>query len=470
MGGSRDYLNIKRQDEQQALQRAERLADVESQRNYAGQRFDVERKAHIEDAATLEEQRAVRALHQALIQKGYLKPGDDKDPQKVQAAYEKAQKDGLIDRYDKLIEAGFLDPADVADPKKVQEAERQVGERGKQKRESEDTAKSNASSEVTRLRDEGLAIQDRIVELQSKLSQPGRQPTSAEIENYARQMVANQKGVPETKVSDAEVQQALGAAAKELRGLYQQQDILDSQDAKREMDSLRSQLQYNTIRQDNIGRDFKVAPAAVTAAQAARPASPAMSGPTQRPKGGMMSQFLNKVTAPQGSNPAANNPGIVIPTDMQPLPNTVNDPMIAQENERRATKFHQINVIDPLTEAQQQLNNIDQQIARRQKPVTPIQGIPMVMGGQMGVPMVNSENMPMAQQLQAVDLSKLYQDRELAKKRLASLQAQLQVAPAMAPMTPTPSISRAASDSVLTTNSQLNRPPAYSPLDLAPAY
>lgn len=440
--GSRDYRDIKLADEAHERSRSERAADLADQRAFARERFDIEREAAREDRGEAMQ----RAMLSALINKGYLSPNDVDDEQKIEQAFEEAKRDGLVQRYNDLISAGFLAPGDVADPAKVAAAEAEFGDEASSTRKSMKSSRGNAESEVTRLRDENMQIQQEIQQLQEELSKPPRAPTEQEVANHAQKLASQMTGKPATQLSREDIAAAMPQAEKELSEFYQMQAFQMQAAARQQLAALKSQLQFNTSQGNNLSDRFKVAPGPVPEAPAASApmglAPPRTVTPEER-----QAAFAQAIAQAMGNTNGGPAPAGVIPTQLQPLPGGDEIPEIAAENQRRASMMK----VAPVAAPVQRTQEISGQIAARRGAVGPIPGVPAVNMDPMGIPMVGPDSSGLAREVQAADLSRLYQQLVLARQQEQAGAAQMGAPTPMRPMTPTPAMPFAQSASVFTT-------------------
>ena len=441
------------QDEERL--RAQRVQDVNDNRAYAESRYNVERADRREDRDEADR----RAMQQVLIQHGYLSPNDLGNPDAVQQAFQQAQRDGLVQRYQTLVSGGYLSADEVSNPEAVSEALDAWGKESKTSREHEQTAKANAQQTVNRLADREIQISRQMDDIQQELSASQQGPTQAQVQTRAMQIAQESAGG--SMPSQADIQAATAQAEEELLERAQMNSMLRQRELIPVLTSLSRELQDTRDRTKILIQNFKIAPAISEVPAAVNPAAEPRAQREATPKeraaairaavGGLTGN-----TESQGTNPLTDP---ATPNEYQPLAGGDRDPLIAQENARRQQRFTQATFQQPMAEAQQRLSEIDRQIARTRQPdprmLTPA-----------GPWMVDTPSAP-ATSNRAAELSALYQERDALQQNLQTLAARFKQ-PAQPDRQPqTPSQPRVVSEQVFTTN---RLSPIHASVQMAPAY
>lgn len=203
MKSSGDYANLqlRRQDEER--RRAQQLADLQDQRQFAVDQRDVERGLMLSD----EERRRGQAVNDAtlsvLLKEGWLKPTDAKNPEAIAAAADarQARLNATREREGKL-------------PDKLQQ-------------------------EADYLGGQDVDLASREAALDAKISAPPPGPPSpAEVRRTAIRMLNKAPGEIPT---DKEIADALPAAAEAITDARVQQWLMAKEDAKNQIQLLRYQ-------------------------------------------------------------------------------------------------------------------------------------------------------------------------------------------------------------------------------------
>jgi hypothetical protein len=403
MQGARDYANIKLSREAEERARARQLEDRAYQDQTEERRFQRGITAEQLSRRMERDEGLQASVIQALINNGFLQPGDIKDPQKVQEAYAAAQKSGLTKRYEELITQGLLKPEDVGDQAKVDAAMASAGQ-------ANASTKTNATAEATRLRDEGNRIQSQIQQLEQRLSEPAQQPTNAQIQ--ARAVMLAQQAKPDGTPSDKDIQAFLPQAAEELQRSALQDKMMEAQAARQQQQLLSSQLSDVQRRQENLETRFRVAPSqmAPTPVQA-----PVTQQPVQR-QASPEERAAAIAAAIRASNP---NP----PAAQSALPDPMRDPEIQAYNVQQQVAPLQRMKSDAekrLQVAQQEINRLksDPKAGTAGDPRRASIGLNGIAIPQMTTPEID-------QGLRARALSRLYADMSTAKQQLDQADAKL---------------------------------------------
>jgi hypothetical protein len=350
----------------EARRRTEQLQDVASERDYQTQR-DASTRAL--DRSDFDYQEAARQrvldLHNkgeykqkvidALISEHYLSPDDVDKPGAFASAYAAAKKDGLVQRYNDLISRGYLKVDQIDDPKAVDAAQAQAAADSTAAFKAGPTQKANVSAYVNQLY---AAHQNTVARLEAAEaaanSDPSQAtPSPADVNNLAAQMArAANPGQTLTPAMVAEQAQAAGQKLME-QAMYAQQQR--NAQAKVLLPALQRQAASEAAQLENFSKQG-IVPTALPTDDTAGDNSTALAQPQAAPPPNARAAAIAALAGkapPAGAQPAGSpaqvlqQPGPVgaapapTPAALQPLPNTNNDALIAQENQRRQAAAQQ---------------------------------------------------------------------------------------------------------------------------------
>lgn len=273
LASAQDYAQEKRTSDREKELRAQRLQDVADERSYQrGQLADARSYEEKRHAALHEEQLAdmdarEQLAMKALLEKGgYLAPADFDKPDLVQAAYAKAQRDGLVDRYKELIGSGLLNPADVQDPARVEGALATAGNLAAAKTQAGREDVGHARDRANQLASERTALAARATKLEQALGEPEPAPAPQAVVALATKMAQDAiqppgairsffggtKAVP----SQDQIAQNIDAAKQALQGDLNQQWARAKQDAIVQRSILQDQLKDITSEINTLENKF----------------------------------------------------------------------------------------------------------------------------------------------------------------------------------------------------------------------
>jgi hypothetical protein len=218
----------------EAKRRQNALDDLQSSRDYQDQRDAKNRSLDRSD----EDYRAaanerVLELHkkgelrdhiaEALVNAGYLDPEKVDDQSALQAAWVKAQHDGLIARYSDMINHGDLSIDDIGDQKKVAEAQTKAAARS-QAAVAAGVANKQAGVDAAGSVQSQLAQEQAKVDAMTNAVQQAtsnaQNPPAAEVSREASRIATEAAGGKPP--SRAQIQQSMDQAAQTVSQKYQQ--------------------------------------------------------------------------------------------------------------------------------------------------------------------------------------------------------------------------------------------------------
>lgn len=344
LNGADDYVGRQRQLEDAARQRAERLSDIGSQRQYEQQNFDKMRTLQLSD-----EQR-----------------------HRVEAIQDQTARAALEARFKMLNEAqarGLIDAAALGNQVAEDAAIKKVAEVLAKESQFRDQQPTNAAARLAEL---GQAEQQVVRKLSDLEAHLAAQPTIDQnaVQNTAIQMATQMNGgkTPSREQIQQALPDALAKAQQEATIRWYQ----DKSDAQVQQKLLSDQL--NTIRQQqaNLTSTFKVAPAPSTLSMApAQPATPAPA-PGGSPIGGFL-QALSSSAPAAAPAPSSNLTLGDVGTAMRSAPPSAVPALRQTRTNLLADAYGQLD--DPANSTAAKLADVQTQLQRAQSGVNPWQSV-----------------------------------------------------------------------------------------------
>jgi hypothetical protein len=376
-GGARDYANRRMSLEDEARRRAQQLDDVAAARAYDQQTYGRRRADQLEDvgsARAYEGERfrtqldvqTAQAIALGLVHEGILAPGDLNKPEAVAAAFEVARTRGLDKLYSDLLTTPdangrpLLDRSQLNNPSAIEAAKSALAQTKAGAMRLQMDQPANAADAIGDLSRESAQVRQQLAAVEQRLSAPAPQPDPSAIQGRALQLAREAKGggVP----SQQEIQAMIPQAQQEASQLTLQQWYQDKEDAKIQYQILNARLNNLRAAQSDLTRTFQVAPRPTTLQEPAA-AAPAPQASTQATAEQRTAALAAAVRAAAGTPEGA---PVAAPGQAELLVNPVNDPLIAQENQRREQQnlsSQNRALADPYNEAIDELSVIDAQIA-----------------------------------------------------------------------------------------------------------
>lgn len=235
LAGATDYAQNKRSDDREARHRAQRLSDVEDDRRYEGATYEKrrgDRLAEVEDSRRYTEEQQQVAMRRELVRLGYLSPTEIKDEQAVAAAVQRAQRDGIADRYKDALAAGDLTWADIiaGDEARIDAALAKFSNRLAERTKFQADLPGQAKSRADQLVGERDQLLQRAAALEHRLAEPEPQPSPQQVAQRALELAQANKR-PGEMPSAVEIQQMTGQAVQEIGGRLAMQWNQQRQDA-----------------------------------------------------------------------------------------------------------------------------------------------------------------------------------------------------------------------------------------------
>ena len=348
LGGATDYANKRRQDELLARQRAEKLADVASERGYETQRFDKVRSLQLAD----EQRRRNEGLEDAKKRA---------EMERRLALLSEAEARGIFDA--RLIGNQVAEEAalQALTAQKLKEA---------------DFAREqpiNAQTRLDQLVQDERKVTQQMAAVEAKLAE---QPTVNQqtVLNNAIQIATQNNGgkTPSREQIQAAYAEALAKAQQEAQIRWYQ----DKQDASVQYQILSSQL--NTIRQQqaNLTSTFKVAPK--TAALSMPPPAvvpTATTAPTGNPLAKFVEELNNRLpqntpaTVTDNTGPTVQN----ITSALSMAPASAAPVLRQARTSMLADQYAKLDA--PVASTEAKLADVNQKLSRLQSGLNPMQGV-----------------------------------------------------------------------------------------------
>jgi hypothetical protein len=227
LAGASDYAQGRRQDERESRLRAERLADVESERNFSREQHRTvrgERMADIENERNWTEQQQTKAMRRELVRLGYLALADVENAEAVAAASALAQRDGIAARYEKALATGDLTWGDIisGDAAKIDAGLQKFSTRAAKQTAFRDGLPEQATARANQLVGEREQLLQASNQLERRLAEPEPTPSPQQVGQVAMRL-AQQNKKPGEMPSAAEIAAMAPQAEETIRSQLAQQ-------------------------------------------------------------------------------------------------------------------------------------------------------------------------------------------------------------------------------------------------------
>jgi hypothetical protein len=241
-GAADDYVS--RQDAQkrrqqqlddEARRRQEQLSDVASARDFETGRDATSRAFEMTEfdrhEAVAEKARTMHAkgdLRDAVVQMlitsrpPYLSPDQADNQAAIQAAWDAAKRDGMLDKYSDLIHHGYLKIDDIGDPKAVEAAQQKAADASSAGFTSASQTKAAASSAAGNVAAQIRQEQGKVESLQSAVQQAtsnAQNPPQDEIMKEAVRLASAVAG-PGKVPSRQQISDSMEQASQSVAGKY----------------------------------------------------------------------------------------------------------------------------------------------------------------------------------------------------------------------------------------------------------
>lgn len=426
MGASQDYAQDKRRRDREAELRQQQLQDVSSQRDFQ---------------MALQDRTVQNDIKLQLIHEGLLAPGDLNNPDAVMRAYGEARARGLDKLYNELLTTPddngkpLLLRADLSDPAKIESAKQRLAEVRTHENKFKLEQPKLAQAELTRLNGESQQVEQRLAEIEQRLSEPQPQPDPNEVMRQAIQNIRGLKKDPNYTPSQAEIQAEVQNVLPQLQQRLDMRWYQDKQDASVQYQTLNARLQNISSQRRELESKFGVAPSPQPMTQ---PMTAPVSRTTRAPASPeQMAAAISAAIRSAAPAPAPTGP------DAPPFAQTFNDPVIEQANDtvmksNAAAKKSQMQ--SELNSLLQDIQSTDESIKKAQAPDFPgFYPNPTSSFGDSEIsfiPDAYRAQSPPNLQDRAGTLVSLHNRRSELASRLSKLQAQL-LGPAAAMTPPT---------------------------------
>lgn len=362
---SNDYVQQKNAKDrrQQELddagtRRQNELADIQSNRAYTDERDDKEHafqesefdhhQAAIEKASALHRKDELKDhITEMLVNGGFLDPDRVDDPASVKAAWSAARRDGTLQKYSDLINHGYLAIDKIGDPQAVADAQAKAakastaayGAAAAQKAAAAGAA-GDVSSQIAAETAKIAQIEDATRQAAMVASQP---PSQASVIKAATALASQTARVP-GHPSQAEIQAQIPQAQATLKQQNEENAMQADQQAKiliAPHQRILASLSTRAGQFEKAGIFANPEDSAPAAPDATPALAPATGGFSQN-AAALRAKLVGGQPAPGTPAPAA-TPGSPVgappsptPAALQPLPGGASEPLIQQENQRRA--------------------------------------------------------------------------------------------------------------------------------------
>jgi len=380
-GGARDYANRKLSLEDEARRRGNQLQDVQSARDYDQQVYGRRRADQLADvgaARAAERDNLIfssqMAAAAALVHEGILAPGAMNDPKAVAAAFAEAQRRGLDKIYTELLTTPGPDGRPLLardmmnNPQAIEAAKSALSQIKASAAKLQLEQPGNAAASIDALTVEGQQVRQQLASLEAKLGESQPTVDQQTVLNRALALARDAKGGKAP--SQQEIQAMVGQATSEAQSMALQRWLQDKEDAKIQYQILNARLNNIRQQQSDLTRTFGVAPKASVLAEPVAAAAPAGRGAAATPeqRTAALTAAVRAATGqpPEGAQAAA-AASAAGPARAPLLANPTSDPIIARENESIGASNRSAQnraLADPYNLAMDELNNVNQQIAR----------------------------------------------------------------------------------------------------------
>lgn len=403
-----DYRDEKRKTDRESELRAQRLADVQSERAYEQSSFANRLQLSGQQDAAL-----------ALIHEGLLSPTDLGNPQAIAAAYEVARQRGLDKLYSDLLTTPgptgkpLLDRSQLNDPKAIEAAKSALGQIRATATKLQMEQPVNAQAAINSLNQEAQQVRGELARVEAKLAEGAPTIDNQTILNRALALAKEAKGGKAP--SQQEIQSMVGQATAELQQQALQRWFQDKEDAKIQSQTLTARLNSIRAQQSDLTKTFQVAPGASSLQEpVVTPGRPPALEASPEQRSAAITAAVRAAIGPPAPAPAAASPGA--PVMAAPLPNPTNEPMIEQENQRiQQSNLGRQNssLADPYNAALDQMNAVKSEIAAVRG------GAPLVMNGpdDLGRPVTITDPSLQARRLSDLLIKQQQVQRDLEAKR-----------------------------------------------------
>ena len=365
--------------EDERRRRQEMLSDTQSARDYEDSRIEKEHEFERTDFDYKQAaQEKISQLHQSgelqriitttLVNSGYLSPDDVGNKDAIRTAYLAAQRDGLIQKYTDLVQHGYLKVEDITDPKKVADAQALAAKdstaafkAGQAQRGAALGAAGSVQNQIVKEQAAIAQIEDRARQAAAAAAAP---PDPRQVQTVAAQMAAQTARVP-GHPSQAEIQAAMGPAAEQIKAQNEMNARQADEQAKVLIAPHQRILASLSTRAGQFEKNQIFATPDDSDTAAASPAA------NLAPASGGVDQNRAAARAAFGGSPSGAAAPATAPAAASPAPNTLSDAgadpqgaaIINAENARRSQALVAMQIDAPLTQASQQLQDIQKQIA-----------------------------------------------------------------------------------------------------------
>lgn len=337
-GASRDYLGRSRQLQDESRQRENMLADEGRRRGYQLQ--------DVESARGYEEERFRRQLDLqtqqgialGLVHEGILAPGDINNPEAVARAFEVARTRGLDKLYGDLLTTPdasgkpLLDRSQLNDPAAIEAAKSALAKvRAETNRLAMDQP-NNAAAAVGDLAREAAQVRQQLAQVEQRLSAEAPRLDPTVVNNRALQLAKDANGGKTP--SQQQIQAMVPKAQQEASQLALQQWYQDKEDANIQYQILNARLNNLRAAQSDLTRTFQVAPKPSALQEPAAAPAPTRGAQLASPEQ-MSAALAAAVRSAPGAKPPAGAGAPAVAQAAAILANPIDDPIIAQENQRR---------------------------------------------------------------------------------------------------------------------------------------
>jgi hypothetical protein len=389
-GASRDYLGRTRQLQDETRQRGNQLADeqrrrgqqledVDSARAYERSTYNRRRADALTDVAgtrTYEDERFRKQLDLqtqqgialGLVHEGILAPGDINNPEAVARAFEVARTRGLDKLYGDLLTTPdasgkpLLDRSQMNDPAAIEAAKSALSKvRAETNRLAMDQP-GNAATAVGDLAREAAQVRQQLAQVEQRLSAEAPKLDPVVVNNRALQLAKDANGGKTP--SQQQIQAMVPQAQQEASQMALQQWYQDKEDAKIQYQILNARLNNLRSTQSDLTRTFQVAPKPSALQEPAPAAAPARGAQLASPEQ-MSAALAAAVRGAPGAKPPAGAGAPPVAQAAAILANPIDDPIIAQENQRRTQSNLSAQnkmLADPYNAALDELASIGKQI------------------------------------------------------------------------------------------------------------
>lgn len=307
--GSRDMMQLRLRDQEEADRRAEKLSDLADarqyaqglttdQRQYAQGQQELQRRLMMQDETRHQKQRVDEETYQLLLKEGWLKPVDAQNPDAIAKAADARQK-----HMDRVMA-------------------------------EQESNRGNAAARAAQLATARDQVQQKVSELTSVLSEPEPEPDRATVIKRAVELASVGLKNGEKPSNDAIAQQ-IEVATNEIAQRQNQAWYRRKNDAAIQLQGYRAQLGDISAEANTLANRFGTV--GVAAPQAAL-AAPVSAAPTAA---GSPVDFISQIKAaiakerPDLAPPTA-APSPLVDPSFSPLDNPTGNTLVQSENDRRS--------------------------------------------------------------------------------------------------------------------------------------